>query len=691
MYGTYMGTAATRAEVPKAYTGGTIGNADAENTVDLKKARFGVFSYFTGATDYDRTTPTSLAPNFMYNQEIKYDNQSPGYWTYDPVKYWPNGVDADNVGDPSYTAAQANSGKLSFFAVAPFTETPETEYSAGADGTRPTAIASDDNVKKNAADKGIIAMTTNTFTGNVWVKYLMPNASAATAVDLLWGLAGKSTYDEADGQDLALTIGDSYNINLTKQTVPERVKFYFKHALAKIGGATNSGNEETTTGDPAQCGFKVVVDVDGNNTTSAAGIDNQSNYQFSSFTNNKTLVTIKSVSIEDGATAATNNHAADGTKSDLATSGWFNIETGTWDATNTPAAGGASYSITANNDATLTNDTYLLNEKILEIGAGKSDAAGSVKKLKDTEGKEWSTANPTGVTTELQNVFANENVPGLLLIPGSEATLYVTVDYFVRTADPNLNAGYSEVEQVITNKVSLGSLQPNKYYTLVMHLGLTSVKFEAIVTDWTMSSDATFNEDGTVNESSTENVKKVWLPSNVVSANSWDITKSKDPYDAKGGDMTLTVKINDNTLDYAAAAASGKYTLAEVVDADWLSIDGTGKLTATANTTADKRTAIVNVSTIVNGNTITTPITVVQNAFTLANTTASGATVTVKDGDNQNVTSGYTVTVSGGDGKATETHSEQTITVTGTAGQTYNVTVTCNGVTKTVTVTIPTT
>ena len=285
-----MGTAATRAEVAKSYTSGVIGNETntTKGIKNLTEARFGVFSYFTGAGNYSRTTPTDLAPNFMYNQEIKYDDQGSGAWTYDPVKYWPNGVDADNVSDPSHTAAQKEEGKLSFFAVAPFTATPTKEYAAATDGTRPTAITSDDVIRKNDETSGINAMTTNTFTGNVWVKYLMPNASAATAVDLLWGLAGKSTYSETDGQDPALTIGDSYNENLTKQNVGEKVKFYFKHALAKIGGATNSGDAESTTGNPAQCGLKVVVDIDGNSNT-AAGIDNQSSYLFSSFTNKKTL------------------------------------------------------------------------------------------------------------------------------------------------------------------------------------------------------------------------------------------------------------------------------------------------------------------------------------------------------------------------------------------------------------------
>ena len=107
---------------------------------------------------------------------------------------------------------------------------------------------------------------------------------------------------------------------------------------------------------------------------------------------------------------------------------------------------------------------------------------------------------------------------GLLLIPGSGNTIYVTVDYIVRTAAPKLAAGFSEVEQVITNSVSLASLDPNKYYTIIIHLGLTSVKFEAVVADWATSNDGTWSEDGTYNAGSgaTENTQSIWLPSNVV-------------------------------------------------------------------------------------------------------------------------------------------------------------------------------
>lgn len=518
-----MGTAATRAEVAKAYTGGAIGNADAENTVDLKKARFGVFAYSTGADDYVPGTPTALLPNFMYNQELIYGSATTNEWVYSPVKYWPNGIDAANPDNaPSSTAREKTAGKLSFFAVAPFTTTPTETYTAASDGKKPTAIGSeatnDGKVKKNNASKGINAMTTNDWTGNVWVKYLMPNASEKDAVDLLWGLRGSASYSETDNSPSTGDVGTVYNINLTKQTVDEKVSFFFKHALAKIGG-TKANGSESTTGNPAKCGFKVVVDVDANGNI-AAGRDNQSAYFGSDFSNSQTLVTLKSVKLRDLGTVVTNNDVPGITSgtSNLITSGWFNIETGSWCNDAGTYTTGASYSLEANSTNSDTGDnTYTLNEKIKEATSYGKSGSSETKKMASGD-TAWDSNNPTGVTTTAQDIFCNENVPGLMFIPipGQSADLYVTVDYVVRTVDKNLNTGFTQVEQIITNKVNLSGLAPNKSYTIIMHLGLTSVKFEAVVSDWETTANADFNEDGTNDGGGDPNAAPVWLPSNVV-------------------------------------------------------------------------------------------------------------------------------------------------------------------------------
>ena len=63
------------------------GQAGSLNTEALKEGDgIGVFAYHTNNSKYDERT--SL-PNFMYNQNVKFDAAN-NAWTYDPVKYWPN-------------------------------------------------------------------------------------------------------------------------------------------------------------------------------------------------------------------------------------------------------------------------------------------------------------------------------------------------------------------------------------------------------------------------------------------------------------------------------------------------------------------------------------------------------------------------------------------------------------------------
>ena len=568
-----MGSSATRAVVSQTYNKGTIGNSTntTEGITDLKNARFGVFAYYTGADAYDPASPTSLLPNFMYNQELIYGSATTDEWVYSPVKFWPNGIDADNQSDPSYTALQKQAGKLSFFAFAPYTA---ATGAYGTSETYPSTIAQGDLQKTANTTTGVSAITDNEWTGNVWVKYLMTNAKQSEAVDLLWGLAGSNYYDEADGQDPAFVIGQDYNINLTKQVVDEKVSFLFKHALAKIGGAVSETENLSGTPD-VSCGFKVQVDVDANDK------DNQAAYFGSSFDNTKTLVTIKSVKIQDGATAYADdtNGLTTETTSNLIKSGWFNIETGTWSDKTDTYTTGATYELVANYDnANVTDDTYSINEAFREVATYGQYNSGKAKVMLDGD-TTWDSNNPTGVTATAQDLFCDENVPGLMIIPisGVSSDLYVTVDYVVRTADVNLSTGFTEVEQVITNKVSLSSLLPNKYYTIIMHLGLTSVKFEAQVADWAKKATESYSETGEDASTGADNESKVWLPSNVVTANTWVITPSANatPIAAKGAnDITLTtVTINGNTLTYAATPAAGNYSLAIVEGGEWLTND----------------------------------------------------------------------------------------------------------------------
>ena len=433
-FGTYMGESATRAG-----TTGSITTASLQTGTD----GFAVFAFNTGTSNW-ATAGSSTKPNFMYNQQVRYKATSEK-WEYEPLKYWPNGIDAANAETPSNTATDEGTPKLSFFAYAPHVAATQ---STGA-------------VTENTF--GITALTGNSESGDPKVTYKFKNGNLKEAdnVDLLWGLAGATGYSQANNSPISgLTVGTDYNVDITKTNTDEQIKFYFKHALAKIGGATS-----TTTS-----GLKVVADID----------DNGSGLTGSGTVDSKTLITINSITIANGTSGAT---------STVKGGGVFDIATGTWDLTTTASDPIEFSNVYASNDATTSK-----NADVWEPATTPTYDGG------------WSM---TGVRTgEAQNVFSDVT-DAIYVIPGAGQTLTVTVQYTVRTNDANLEAGKTEVVQTITNNVNIGALESNKAYTLVMHLGLTSIKFAAEVAQWN-------SDNGTTPTETTPSV--IWLPSNVVPA-----------------------------------------------------------------------------------------------------------------------------------------------------------------------------
>ena len=435
-FGTYVSKGATT----RAGATGTITTAEL-----LKdKGGFGVFAYMkgtNGATDcYTTGTWNAATPNFMYNQLVA-GAGNPITWSYTPIKYWPNDFANGNVdnktGDGETNNAQGSvaAGKVSFFAYAPYTAvTPST----GA----PTSAYS--------PDYGITALTNNTATTEPKVTYKFKYTTtspydyttvAADNVDLLWGMRGSTeVYNLANGGTSAALGADGYNVDLTKQTTGEKINFKFKHALAKIGGAA---------------GLKVMLDVDDN---AGGALDGKSN------------VSIQRILIE-------------GVEDKIATTGVFNIATGTWES---PALDDnyAQTTLLDITDATTGVDANIFTP----VGTPYTYSSG------------W---NHEGVTNTAKPIFTSGTPAEFYLIPGvANQQIKVTITYQVRTYDENISGNYVTVNQTISNIVTLPTLAVNHYYTLIMHLGLTSVKFEASVTEW--------ETDGTGEE------KKIWLPSNVV-------------------------------------------------------------------------------------------------------------------------------------------------------------------------------
>lgn len=179
-FGVYAGNAAqTRA------TYGDITTANLKNSTD----GFGVFAYYTLNNDWASTD----TPNFMYNQQVKYNDSAnttlyPAKWEYTPLKYWPNGQNSTTVETGTIT------DKLSFYAYAP-----------------QIATASVNTVP--AAGQGITAISANTAAGAPTISFTVPS-KAEQQIDLLWATPV---------------------LNQTKQTITGTINFTFKHALAKLG------------------------------------------------------------------------------------------------------------------------------------------------------------------------------------------------------------------------------------------------------------------------------------------------------------------------------------------------------------------------------------------------------------------------------------------------------------------------
>lgn len=102
---------------------------------------------------------------------------------------------------------------------------------------------------------------------------------------------------------------------------------------------------------------------------------------------------------------------------------------------------------------------------------------------------------PAGVTATAQNLFQTESEDddvAYMFIPSSkEGDVTVTITYYVTTEDANLKAGYSRIKNVITKKISKFTAEAGKSYTLLLGIGMTSVKLTATVANWEDVEDAT--------------------------------------------------------------------------------------------------------------------------------------------------------------------------------------------------------
>lgn len=416
-------TAYANRNVTRAGVPGDIDNAN------IGEIGFGVFAYYTAGEQYD----TKATPNFMYNQKV--ENAGDG-WTYEPVKYWPNEFgDAAQSDDVDY---------LTFFAYAPWTEfEPTTGLPKVAEGLSAGAIDTLQNYN-------IISVNKNSATGDPIVKYAVCTDPAAS-VDLLWGVAA------ADAAEHHIALGDNENeieagkpfIDLTKPNVGDSVKFNLRHALAKV---------------------KFTIDYD---------LDAETPTGHDLTIGDESRIYVRWIKI-----------------------GGFAMK-GALNLNNTEADTPLWKDFDGTRDLTFEDVTFFDGRKDNKEGTVNNIAKNELPQglnpaiIEDawTDG-DYTTA---GVTNEEQLLFGGddaENNGFFYVIPrGQEEDVDITICYDVETKDEALAGKLADnkthgslIENVITKTGIFGEgidFEAGKQYEVHIHLGMTSVKIEADVEDWT--------------------------------------------------------------------------------------------------------------------------------------------------------------------------------------------------------------
>ena len=595
----------------------------------LQAHSFGVFAYYTGTYGYggwQGATYTAESPknaenqaaNFMYNQKVTYSSG----WSYEPVKYWPNEISNTDVDDQEndadtnpawgggqYNGTLSNGGNVSFFAYAPYVYVTTDASAKNADNS--TAATLGKEKKQDGADAayeatatgetqegknavGITNITANNATGDPILTYKLD--ATGQNVDLLWGtLSGTNTNVNnlnntgvtGTSDNPAPTSATTYaaellndyttNANLTKQRTNGTVGFAFKHALSKIGGSNVSGASGTN-----QNGLMIVLDID-NNGAESGGV--RESFTASSADDSwRTIVTVNSITIS-------NDLDGDGTIEDsgdkgdekIVMGGTFNLATGKWSP---EAATASKYEHLIATSSSVSNYSAVLSDAIKETGAPTSGSETSFFTKTNTH---------TGVTETAQNVYGTETNP-LVFIPGTTPTMRITIDYYVRTYDANLSKKYSEVRQVISKVVTFPTVQLNKLYSVLIHLGLTSVKFTATVSDWSVAGDD--NNNGVIDITEELEVQDVYLPINV---SSLAVTYSATPTTgfastATSGDAFTVSTAKYYVGDVATDVAPSNLTFTATytpTGGTWLTLSAPTVSVNAANTTFADRSASV--------------------------------------------------------------------------------------------------
>ena len=371
------------------------------------------------------------------------------------------------------------------------------------------------------ATSGIVGMSRNAATGDPLVKYYA-NLDPAKQVDFSWGVS------KADGKPLT---------DMTKQAVNEKVEFAFNHALAALNVKIDAAIDELTTG--------------------------------SNTLGDETRIYVRSVTFEGFVTKGAFNLNTDKAK-------WYDLA-------------GANYidggSITIYDGR--TNGREGQSESVNETPTGLNDVIRQTVPYADA-------ANlPAGVTNTPVNLFNSAAADASIYVIPSGQPVQVTIVYDVETQNPKLATHLSDgethgtsIENKITKTIKLTDgtamkLDAGKKYTINLHLGMTSVKFDATVNDWPTESE----------------IANTNLPDNFSSLSQVSLSETSQTVWIGESVTTPTVTVSDGVetiTDANITWASNNTNVATVNESSgYITVVGKGvaKITVTAEKDGKSKTA----------------------------------------------------------------------------------------------------
>ena len=319
-------------------------------------------------------------------------------------------------------------------------------YAPFADVTPSTGVVTGD------ATSGIIGMSRNITAGDPVVMY-SSSLTPGAGVDLCWGVAADAFTSSVDGDNNSVAAGYPF-LNVIKPKTGDHLKFEFNHALAQLNVQIDADIDE--------------VAADG-----------------------KTKIYVRSVTFNGFSMRGSLNLNSNTTDGPI----WYDI-----------------------------SGTGKLKREPVTVYDGRTDGMEGVETATDMSEKP-ANLNPVivqdkpygdaglkaGVTTTAVNLFNGAADAPVMVIPTPGVPMSVTIVYDVETEDSRL-AGLlsdgvthgSSVENKITKNITTTQgnmiLSAGKKYVVKLHLGLTSVKFDAEVANW---DNTTYEGSGYLPENTT--------------------------------------------------------------------------------------------------------------------------------------------------------------------------------------------